>query len=261
MSSTCVFLHAHPDDEALLTAGTMARLSAEGHRVVLVFATDGGAGLADPGASVAGDLGTVRRAEALASARVLGCARVEFLGYADSGLSGVAPGGFCGVPVESVAGRIAELLNAERARLVTIYDPAGGYGHPDHVHLHRVGALAARLAGTPILLEATVDRTLLYRAARTARACGLRSIDADVLTRSYVPPAEITHRVSVARYAAAKRASMAAHASQTGGGDSARTLAMLLRVPPPLFGWAFGTEWFVRRDMSSGDGVRTHPLS
>ena len=36
MSRTLVAFHAHPDDEALLTAGTMARLAAEGHRVVLV---------------------------------------------------------------------------------------------------------------------------------------------------------------------------------------------------------------------------------
>jgi LmbE family N-acetylglucosaminyl deacetylase len=36
-----VVFHAHPDDEALLTAGTMARAVDQGHRVVLVVATDG----------------------------------------------------------------------------------------------------------------------------------------------------------------------------------------------------------------------------
>ena len=46
MSVTVVSFHAHPDDEALLTAGTLAGLAAAGHRVVLVTATDGGAGLA-----------------------------------------------------------------------------------------------------------------------------------------------------------------------------------------------------------------------
>ena len=39
--ATIVYLHAHPDDEASQTAGTMARASAEGHRVVVVFATNG----------------------------------------------------------------------------------------------------------------------------------------------------------------------------------------------------------------------------
>ena len=46
MSRTIVAFHAHPDDEALLTAGTMALLAAEGHRVVLVVATAGERGLA-----------------------------------------------------------------------------------------------------------------------------------------------------------------------------------------------------------------------
>ena len=34
--STLVCFHAHPDDEAIATGGTMARAPAEGHRVVLV---------------------------------------------------------------------------------------------------------------------------------------------------------------------------------------------------------------------------------
>ena len=39
--ATVVFVHAHPDDEASQTAGSMARAAKEGHRVVLVVATDG----------------------------------------------------------------------------------------------------------------------------------------------------------------------------------------------------------------------------
>src|SRR5206468_1414750 len=46
---TLVAFHAHPDDEALLTAGTLARAAAEGHRVVLVVATAGEAGLVEGG--------------------------------------------------------------------------------------------------------------------------------------------------------------------------------------------------------------------
>ena len=35
--STLVCFHAHPDDESIQTGGTLAKLSAAGHRVVLVF--------------------------------------------------------------------------------------------------------------------------------------------------------------------------------------------------------------------------------
>ena len=66
---TLVAFHAHPDDEALLTAGTMAKAAAEGHRVVLVLATDGALGLTD--AAHREDLGARRLAEAQASAAAL----------------------------------------------------------------------------------------------------------------------------------------------------------------------------------------------
>ena len=39
--TTIVFLHAHPDDESTQTSGSMARASAEGDRVVVVYATNG----------------------------------------------------------------------------------------------------------------------------------------------------------------------------------------------------------------------------
>jgi LmbE family N-acetylglucosaminyl deacetylase len=263
---TCVFFHAHPDDEALLTAGTMARLAAEGHRVVLVVATAGERGLAAadrlggvegahgvavraaPDASAVRSLGGVRTAELHASARALGCARVEVLGYRDSGLSGDAPGGFASTDVAAGAARLARILREENAGLLTVYDPAGGYGHPDHVQVHRVGVAAARRAGTPVVLEATVDRDLLMRALRLVSLVHrLPPGFLGGIERSYVSGAEITHRVRVGRYAAAKRAAMAAHASQATGGDSVRTLAWLLRLPPPLFRLVLGTEWYVRR--------------
>ena len=63
-----VAFHAHPDDEALLTGGTLARLAAGGHPVVIAVATDGVMGEATaPGAQV-------RLDELRASASVLGVA-------------------------------------------------------------------------------------------------------------------------------------------------------------------------------------------
>ena len=46
---TIVSFHAHPDDEAIATGGTLARAAAAGHRVVLVFATRGELGEPVPG--------------------------------------------------------------------------------------------------------------------------------------------------------------------------------------------------------------------
>ncbi|MEV0127814.1 PIG-L family deacetylase [Dactylosporangium sp. NPDC050688] len=251
MPYTMVSFHAHPDDEALLTAGTLARAAAEGHRVVLVVATAGGAGLASSEVLAEGPLARRRLAELHRSAEALGCARVECLGYEDSGMADApsgAAGAFADADREEAAQRLAELLRQEKADVLTVYDPAGGYGHPDHVQVHRVGIRAAQLAGTPVVLEATVDRRLLQRALRAVH--WLPGIPADFhparFAGAFAEPERITHRVDVRAFAAQKRAAMAAHASQAGADTGRRTLAVLLKLPRPLFRILMGREWYVQ---------------
>src|SRR3546814_8370258 len=53
---------------------------------------------------------------------------------------------------------LAEVLREENADVLTIYDPNGGYGHPDHIQVHHVGVRAAELAGTPFVYEASTNR-------------------------------------------------------------------------------------------------------
>jgi LmbE family N-acetylglucosaminyl deacetylase len=256
---TLVSFHAHPDDEVLLTGGTLARASAEGHRVVLVVATNGEAGLADR--RLARNLARVREAELRASARALGCGRVVLLGYGDSGLDGrrPGPGTFSRADPQLAAQRLAEILREEEADVLTVYDPAGGYGHPDHRQVHTVGTIAARLAGTPVVLEATLDRTLIRRLARLATLVpgGLGGVRYETLATAYSERAAITHRIDVRAHLGAKREAMRAHVSQAGGGGP-RTLAMLLKLPRPLFGAVLGREWFVeqgRRVVMPSDDV------
>jgi LmbE family N-acetylglucosaminyl deacetylase len=247
---TIVSFHAHPDDEVLLTGGTLARMAAAGHRVVLVTATSGGAGLADPASRECG-LAAVRAAELSRSARLLGCARVELLGYEDSGMDGTAggPTAFCRTPLPDAAERLAAILEQEQADVLTVYDEHGGYGHPDHVAVHRVGVLAAQLAGTPRVLEATIDRDLLKRGVRAMGMLHLgRGIEVPPMAGAYLPRGEITHRVDVRAFTGAKRAAMAAHVSQAGGESAdSRTLGLLLRLPRPLFRALLGHEWFAER--------------
>jgi LmbE family N-acetylglucosaminyl deacetylase len=243
VSYTVVSVHAHPDDEVLLTGGTLAKASAEGHRVVLVLATNGERGLTDE-ASVA-DLAGRRVAELRAAAALLGCHRVVFLGYPDSGMSGEF-GGFASVPTEEAALRLAEVLREESADVLTTYDRHGGYGHPDHVQVHRVGQRAAELAGTPVVAQATVDRRKLLTALRWLSRLRLlpSSISAAQFEGAYTAPEDLTHQIDVRLHARAKRAAMRAHASQAVGGSDVRTLAMLGRLPLWLFRRVCGTEWF-----------------
>ncbi len=246
---TIVSFHAHPDDEALYTGATLARLAAQGHRVILVVATSGGAGLTRY--DLAADaLAGERRDEVERSGAALGCARVVHLGYPDSGSRADQPapaGSFAAIPVEQAAVQLAAVLTEEHADVLTVYDARGGYGHRDHVRVHEVGLAAARLAGTPRVLQATIDRTAMARALRVLGL--LRLVPEGTATQLqsswYSARDEITHRVPVGEFAAAKRAALACHRSQTEGGRGPRTVSLLLRLPRPLFRLVCGTEWFV----------------
>ena len=264
MTCTVVFFHAHPDDEALLTGGTMARLADEGHRVVLVVATAGEEGMASTGFTSGNRLGEVRRRELEESARALGCTRVDVLGFPDSGMEGpVAPGSFCALAPEVPAQGLAAVLREERASVLVSYDPAGGYGHRDHVQVHRAGRIAARAAETPVLLEATVDRRLLRRALRAAYAFRPRSPDFDParFENLFADPSTITHSVRVRAQADRKRAALLAHASQASGETPDRTIAWMLRLPRPVFTMVLGREWFCEVGRTPGRRRLDDPLA
>ena len=250
-SKTVVAFHAHPDDEVMLTGGTLARLAAEGHRTVIVVACDGAMGDArEPGA-------LVRLAELRAAARVLGVARVHHLGYADSNHGAVLfpdppdRTRFVRAPIDEAAERLAAVLAQERADLLLSYDAAGGYGHRDHIRVHEVGARAAELTGVRVL-EATVPREPAVRFAKALQAVRiLRRYDFSDASRYGSPRATITHRYDVRRYAALKQAALAEHRTQLGKGRAGVLFRILVGTPTPLFAMAVGRrEWFVeaRRD-------------
>ncbi|MGW3962931.1 PIG-L deacetylase family protein [Amycolatopsis sp. NPDC005003] len=239
--TTIVAFHAHADDPVLLSGGTLARAAADGHRVVVVVATDGMAA-AHP---------TPRWAELEAAAAILGVHRVVHLGYAESGHGPVVypdpPGRqrFVRADTEEAAHRLATLLQQERADLLLGYDANGGYGHPDHVKVHEVARRAARLTGTR-LLEATIPRDVVVRFARLIRALRIPfPYDVDALGRAYSPASAITHRFDVRRFAARKQAALAAHVSDVrGSGRLSGVLRVLVWLPAPVFGLVAGREWY-----------------
>ena len=210
--ATVVAFHAHPDDEVLLTGGTLARLAAEGHRTVVVVACCCGGLGADP---------ETRLAELRASAARLSVARVVHLCYADSGHGPVLypdpPGQvrFARADPDEAAGKLAALLREEGADLLLSYDPQGHYGHRDHVMVHRVGVRAAQLAGPVRVLESTAPRELIVMLFTPVRA--LRLVvrhDRAAMRAGFTPRSAITHRVDVRRFAAQKQAALAAHRTQ-----------------------------------------------
>lgn len=236
--STVVFFHAHPDDEAIFTALTMRRLADQGHRVVLVTATAGELGVPLFALPLGTSVGRRRLAELEASCAALGVARLVLLGRRDSGMPGDSANrhrrALSRAAVSGVARRLADVATAEGAAAIVHYDGNGIYGHPDHVAVHRIGSLAAALAGVTGY-EATVDREYIHFVEQhlvegsepRAGKPRVGSASVEITTALRGSAAEL----------AAKRAAMAAHSSQI----PADTMVA------PSYDDVYGLEWYIRR--------------
>jgi N-acetyl-1-D-myo-inositol-2-amino-2-deoxy-alpha-D-glucopyranoside deacetylase len=141
--------HAHPDDESITMGGTIASLVDRGVPVRVVTATRGEVGEIhnrDDADEIRDQLGAIREAELAAALAELGAGEPAFLGYRDSGMMGTAdndhPEAFWGADFDEAVGRLVAIIRQQRPFVVTAYDPFGGYGHPDHVQVHRVGTAA-----------------------------------------------------------------------------------------------------------------------
>ena len=187
---------------------------------------------------------------------------MEFLGYCDSGMIGEPsnddPTCFWQADVEEAAQRMAAILRDVDADVLTIYDSHGGYGHPDHIQVHRVGRRAAEIAGIDRVFQSTMNRDrILRQMAENAELFEdeieqeLEGETAEQMRRRAEaaergefgsPEAVITHAVDVSSAIEVKRSAMAAHRSQIGP-DS-----FFFSMPPEVFTAAFGTEWFIALD-------------
>ena len=199
---TLVSFHAHPDDEALLTGGTLARVAAEGHRVVLVTATAGGAGLSSDGTGADRSLADHRRAELAASAestgvRPVGAPRLRGLRLGRTGRpdgAAGAPPSFSELDPSGPAQRLADLLRDEQADALTIYDAPGrlrpprprpgapGRGARRRAGRHARGARGDRRPGTSAaggLGDAVASGPLTTRSSRGLRHVVRRQGGAD----------------------------------------------------------------------------------
>jgi len=124
-----------------------------------------------------------------------------------------------------------------------VYDENGGYGHPDHIQVHRVGLRAAELVGTPRVYMNTINRDHIQRSMLAAAEAGVEmptDFRAEDLAGLGVNEDRITTTVEIGPWLDRKRAAMAAHASQIS------ETSFFLAMDPASFEGAFGQEWFIR---------------
>jgi LmbE family N-acetylglucosaminyl deacetylase len=247
-----VTLHAHPDDEAIFTGGTIVRAVQAGWRVVLIVATEGDRGQL-PGGEVS-DLRAHRRAETMAAAAILGVERVEFLGYGDSGCEevsrrnpnggiasgrGLQSGTLAAIHVDEAAAAVRRILVEEDAVAVTSYDDNGIYGHIDHVRVHEIAARSVEGTSSE-LYESTLDRGVLRRLRRELFERGLvTDLWPGALTQQLgVESGSTLVTVDVTGQLERKLVAVAAHSSQVIEAPS------FMGLPPGVFHHLLRTEWF-----------------
>jgi LmbE family N-acetylglucosaminyl deacetylase len=251
-------VHAHPDDEAS-GGGILAAYADQGVRTVVVTCTNGEFGDA-PGGIKPGqdghdpqDVARLRLAELDESARILQVSAIETLGYHDSGMEEWEykshPEAFCNVPLDTVAGRIGELIAKYQPQILVTYDDAGAYQHPDHVHASRAAQAAAAATGIPAKVYLSTMKSSNWMKVFTAlREAGEQVPDwsqgnspeaQDRARRAIESEARITTTVDIRPVLERKQAALFAHGSQIN--DSWFT-----KLPPHIAEEAFGYEFFIR---------------
>jgi LmbE family N-acetylglucosaminyl deacetylase len=133
-------IFAHPDDAEFTVAGTVARWTEAGCRIVYVLCTDGDVGTQDDGLTQK-EIAAIRRHEQQEACRVLGVEEVVFLGYPDGLLQ----------PTLELRRDLVRVIRQHKPEVVLCGDPSVFFhgdeyiNHPDH----RAAAQAALEAVFP----------------------------------------------------------------------------------------------------------------
>lgn len=146
---------AHPDDEAYLSAGLMARVAAAGGHVACLTATHGEMGVPDDDPRPRDAVARMRAAELRAGLAAAGAHSLRLLGHPD--------GGCDALPHERGVAEVAAAIAETRPDVIVTFGPDGITGHPDHLAVHRWATDAWRRAGRGSLLYATMTEAFLER--------------------------------------------------------------------------------------------------
>ncbi|MYR05423.1 GlcNAc-PI de-N-acetylase [Gordonia sp. SID5947] len=240
-----LFVHAHPDDESLWTGGAIARHTSRGGDADLVVCTWAA--------------GTGRHTELVEAARTLGLPRPPImLGYADDRVPDSAPDSvrFCSAPLDAQVRTLVEHIRRLRPDAVVTYDAIGVYGHPDHVHAHRLATVAADAAASGGLYrsagEAWRVRSMYFV---TIAQWMVDDVQHDLfadLPPKYLPGTpedDVDLVLDVSQWRDRKADAIFCHRTEL---DRSRTMKALMSLPPERRSRLLGTECFLRRDLVPG---------
>ncbi len=247
---------AHPDDESFGMGGAIRHYVEQGVEVALICSTNGDVGTVAPEFMQGYDsIADLRLDELRCAAETLGIREVIAFGYRDSGMMGTPDNDHADclwqADEDVVVERIVRVMRRFRPDVVVTFDPFGGYGHPDHIYMHRATTRAFHLAGDPDAypeqiaegLEPFAPAKLYYTAfprfplqlrvwltrlrGEDPRKMGVnKDLDLQAALDNVLPAHA---RLNVARYQDAWDAAAGCHASQGNPRDTASIMDRLRR--------------------------------
>ena len=119
---TILIVEAHPDDATLFAGGTIAKLSAQGHRIVNLCTTYGEKGTLNP-KMTREEMIEVEKRESQRAAEILGIVEIRYLAIPDGDVT-------AGLKLRQC---FTEILRQVRPDIVFSFDPHNPYDpHADH---------------------------------------------------------------------------------------------------------------------------------
>jgi LmbE family N-acetylglucosaminyl deacetylase len=237
-------IYAHPDDEAFGTGGTLTYYASQGVNITLVCATRGEVGeISDPSLATPETLGQVREQELRCAAENMGIAEVIFLDYRDSGMQGTPenddPRAFVNAPAGEVVPKLVAVIRRVQPQVVTTFEPNGGYGHPDHIAIHKHTVAAFHAAADPgqypelgpawqaaRLFYTAIPRSFFHKMRDELENLGEDTSDFDWIEDSGEgwPDEQVNVTINVAGTVDAKWEALECHRTQFGPGNLFRRL-------------------------------------
>lgn len=261
-------VYAHPDDEQGVS-GAFAKYARQGVNTTLICATRGEAGEIAPGVSATPEtLGLVREAEMRCAAAKIGLRHLYLLDYRDSGMVGTKENedlrSLHQADLLEVAARVTKIVRTQKPQVMVTFDAWGGYGHPDHIQIHKAALFAFFVAGdarafpeqlqdgiapwTPQKLYFNVwPRSRFNAFIEHIKAEGKEIPDwLHNFGARGMPDEVITSRLDVSEFARLKLESLQCHASQLGPNTIFR------QIPQELWLDMVKTETFMLAESRTG---------
>ena len=254
-------LFAHPDDEQFGTAGALHRCALRGIPVTILSATSGDAGeISDPSLATPETLAEVREEELRTACRALGFQEPLLLRHRDGKLGEVDQ--------ERLVDELVKEIRRLQPSVVLTFDANGGYGHPDHVVIHRAAIEALARAADPAHRDDLGPAHDVPKVYCTAYPRSRLSKLNDLFVEHGVPPIDfgsvktieddqmgtadqrITTAVEVEAWWDARWAGLTAHRTQYGANNP------FIRLPVSVMRAFMTTDFFRRVKPTPGPDAR-----